>query len=315
MGIVAAAAIGTGLVTTQIRYADIVVQSPAGKREVKFWTFHHTVREVLAQAKLRVFPHDKVSVGLKDQVNGQVIRITRAIPVTVQTAHRKLKTWTTDYRVSAVLSALGIRLGPLDVVKPSLSTALQGPAEIAVYRRQWVEQTSESPIPYPVQHQADAELVSGDSVILQTGANGIAKTIRRILLQDGQPIASQVVSTVVAEPPRPEIIGYGTASVVARGGAPVTFSRRIPMIATAYWPNPAWSGGYTATGMRAQYGVVAVDPRVIPLGSRVYVPGYGMAIAADTGSAIVGNRIDLCFNTAAQAVDWGVREVNVYVAQ
>ncbi|MBX5467086.1 MAG: G5 domain-containing protein [Firmicutes bacterium] len=315
MGVVAAAAIGTGLVTTQIRTVDIVVQNPAGKREIRFWTFHHTVRGALAQAKIRLFPHDKVSPGLKAQLNGHVIRITRAIPVTVKTAHRIFKDWTTDYRVGAVLSALGIRLGPLDVVQPGLMAALKGPTTVTVWRRQWVKETTTEPIPYPVQHQPDADLASGDSVILQSGANGLLETIKRILLQDGRPIASQVLSVRVADPPRPEIVGYGTAPAVARGGAPVVFARRIPMVATAYWPNPAWSDGYTALGWKAQYGVVAVDPRVIPLGSRVFVPGYGFAVAADTGGAIVGNRIDLCFDSESQALAWGVREVNVYVVQ
>jgi 3D (Asp-Asp-Asp) domain-containing protein len=83
--------------------------------------------------------------------------------------------------------------------------------------------------------------------------------------------------------------------------------------ATAYWPDPAWSDGMTATGVRARYGVVAVDPSVIPLGTHLYIPGYGQAVAADTGAAIVGDRIDVCFDTAWQAQDWGVRYVTVAI--
>ena len=82
---------------------------------------------------------------------------------------------------------------------------------------------------------------------------------------------------------------------------------------TAYWPDPSWSNGYTATGMRAQYGVVAVDPSVIPLGTHLYVPGYGQAIAADTGGAIRGDHIDVCFNTASQAIAWGVQYLTVSI--
>jgi 3D (Asp-Asp-Asp) domain-containing protein len=87
--------------------------------------------------------------------------------------------------------------------------------------------------------------------------------------------------------------------------------RTLTVVATAYWPDPRWSSGYTATGMRAQYGVVAVDPSVIPLGSRLYVPGYGEAVAADTGSAIVGDRIDVCFDSPGPAEAWGVRTVTI----
>lgn len=85
------------------------------------------------------------------------------------------------------------------------------------------------------------------------------------------------------------------------------------MEASAYWPDPAWSNGYTATGLKAQRGIVAVDPSVIPLGTHLYVPGYGQALAADTGGAIVGDRLDLCFDTAGEAIGWGVRDVKVIV--
>jgi 3D (Asp-Asp-Asp) domain-containing protein len=56
-----------------------------------------------------------------------------------------------------------------------------------------------------------------------------------------------------------------------------------------------------------------VDPAVIPLGTRLYIPGYGFAVAADVGGAIVGDRIDLCYDDAQQAIDWGVRDVTVYI--
>ncbi|HET6947256.1 MAG TPA: 3D domain-containing protein, partial [bacterium] len=71
----------------------------------------------------------------------------------------------------------------------------------------------------------------------------------------------------------------------------------------------------TALGIRAGFGVVAVDPAVIPLGSRLYIEGYGYAIAADTGSAIKGMRIDLGYDTKGQALRFGRRPVRVYIIQ
>jgi 3D (Asp-Asp-Asp) domain-containing protein len=65
--------------------------------------------------------------------------------------------------------------------------------------------------------------------------------------------------------------------------------------------------------MKAQHGVVAVDPRVIPLGTRLNVEGYGNCIAGDTGSAIKGNRIDLCFDTLAECNAYGMRKVRVEI--
>ena len=69
--------------------------------------------------------------------------------------------------------------------------------------------------------------------------------------------------------------------------------------------------GRTATGLPVGWGVVAVDPSVIPLGTHLWIPGYGEAIAADVGSAIIGQRIDLWFPTVAQADFWGRRTVTI----
>ena len=97
-------------------------------------------------------------------------------------------------------------------------------------------------------------------------------------------------------------------------------SRGIPryraaytMYASAYLPGDGGGSGVTATGMVARRGVVAVDPDIIPLGSRLYIPGYGEAIAADTGGAIVGDTIDLCMESYDEAIEFGRRSVEVYV--
>jgi 3D (Asp-Asp-Asp) domain-containing protein len=87
----------------------------------------------------------------------------------------------------------------------------------------------------------------------------------------------------------------------------------MSMEATAYLPTDGDGAGITAMGIPATYGVVAVDPGIIPLGSRVYIPGYGEAIAADTGGAIYGYRIDLCMESYAEAMDFGRRIVTVYL--
>jgi peptidoglycan hydrolase CwlO-like protein len=97
------------------------------------------------------------------------------------------------------------------------------------------------------------------------------------------------------------------------GSAPASSSRVITMQATAYCDN-----GYTASGMQTRrepggYSTIAVDPTVIPLGSKVYVEGYGYAIAADIGGAIKGGRIDLFVPSQAEAQSWGRRSVNVYI--
>ncbi|MBO4779118.1 MAG: 3D domain-containing protein [Selenomonadaceae bacterium] len=93
----------------------------------------------------------------------------------------------------------------------------------------------------------------------------------------------------------------------------LSYSQTLDMEATAYLPTDGSVEGITAMGIPATYGIVAVDPDVIPLGSRVYIPGYGEALAADTGGAIYGNRIDLCMESYSEAMDFGRRYVTVFV--
>ncbi|EGW39977.1 3D domain-containing protein, partial [Desulfosporosinus sp. OT] len=86
-------------------------------------------------------------------------------------------------------------------------------------------------------------------------------------------------------------------------------SQTLKVESTAY----TYTGNRTATGLVTREGLIAVDPRVIAMGSKVYVEGYGYAIAADTGGDIRGNRIDVFFSTLRQCIDWGRRPVHIYV--
>ncbi len=91
------------------------------------------------------------------------------------------------------------------------------------------------------------------------------------------------------------------------------YASMMAMEATAYLPTDGNGAGITAMGIPATYGIAAVDPSVIPLGTRLYVPGYGEALAADTGGAIYGYKIDLCMESYEEAMSFGRRTVTVYV--
>jgi 3D (Asp-Asp-Asp) domain-containing protein len=95
-------------------------------------------------------------------------------------------------------------------------------------------------------------------------------------------------------------------------------AKRINMIATAYYPGDplAWGDGtITFLGHKMQRGIVAVDPSVIPLRTRLFISGYGYGYAGDTGNAIKGNRIDLGVNNAQEEKAWMFREVTVYILE
>jgi len=97
----------------------------------------------------------------------------------------------------------------------------------------------------------------------------------------------------------------------------VTLTGEWTMVATAYFSGGGGlnGNGITATGLRARKGLVAVDPKVIRLGTRLYIDGYGIAIAADTGGWIKGNRIDLCFDSLEECYRYGRKKIYVYLAQ
>lgn len=125
-----------------------------------------------------------------------------------------------------------------------------------------------------------------------------------IVLQDSQARAAQL-----AEAARQREEQIETSRGTER------YSSALTMEASAYLPSDGGGSGITASGMMAQRGVVAVDPDVIPLGTRLFIPGYGEAIAADTGGAIVGNKIDLCMEDYGEAMEFGRRDITVYVLQ
>lgn len=92
------------------------------------------------------------------------------------------------------------------------------------------------------------------------------------------------------------------------------------MVATAYYAfgrggNDINGDGITAIGLRARKGIIAVDPKVIPLGTRLYIPGYGEALAADTGGWIKGSRVDLCFETLQECFWYGRRKIKIYLVE
>ena len=144
------------------------------------------------------------------------------------------------------------------------------------------------------------------------------------LAQTEDPVAQKVGSTLIsgfqsgveaakAQPGGPGQLHTTNARsrALSRADAPAPepgVGRKITVHAMAYCLR-----GYTARGTYVQHGTIAVDPRVIPLGSQVYVPGYGWARALDTGGAIQGNTIDLWFPSASQCYQWGCRTVTVTV--
>jgi len=176
-------------------------------------------------------------------------------------------------------------------------------------------ETHTDKIPAGIRYEFNRTLGPGRLVKAHDGTDGSVKKTYRVTYVDQKPVKAELLLEERKE-------AQATLFYMGRGGVTSdrgSFGRKkvLDMMATAYDPGPAsngWSNrGRTRTGRKATFGEVAVDPRVIPLGSVVFVEGYGLAIASDTGSAIKGKRIDLCYDSSRTANNFGWKKVRVHV--
>lgn len=272
-----------------------------------------TVADVLKSEKITTTKYDIITPGpATPLVEGMKIVVDRAIPVTIYHDGKQQKVWTHEKTVSKVLEKAGVKLGKLDKVSPALETPITtATTKIAISRvKENIIETSYI-IPFGLERKNDASMLRGMRKIVSRGATGLGKKVVKVTYMNGKEANRVVVKTLVVKQPKNQIMAVGTVRTVSRGGKPLNFKDSIIMGASGY----THTGYRTSTGKIPVRGVAAVDPSVIPMGTRVYVDGYGYAIAADRGSAIVGNRIDLFFDTVSEARRWGRRNVRVYILE
>lgn len=175
---------------------------------------------------------------------------------------------------------------------------------------------------YEVQEIENDTMYLGEFKIIQEGVPGVQENITEVTFYGKEETSHKQLEPRVIVPATTQIIEIGTKQkVVEKVIDGMEYKDVYTMNASAYTigyestgKNPGDRGyGITATGTKAGKGTVAVDPKVIPLGSKVYIPGYGVAIAADTGGAIKGHKIDLCYDSLNEALVFGRRTVTVYV--
>jgi len=301
-------------------------------RAIKTVTCKNNVREFLHELSIKLAKEDIVkpspATELKDEgYNYICIRMARKITITVANKQPRTIKSTKRY-IYQVLSDSGVTLNSEDRVFPVPQTPLADGMKIKVTKVKHRVYAEKEVIPYRVIYRDDPTIPEGDEVVAQEGQVGIIKKTRKIYYKNHEVSSENVIKKELLCNPVNKIVLVGTKvepSYIPPSPPPVALASHgsvksgsfITMEATAYEPSAKSCGpcasGYTATGLPARYGVVAVDPYVIPLGSHLYVEGYGYAIAADKGKAIIGNRIDLCFDTYEDAINYGRRTVKVYL--
>ncbi|GFN21729.1 3D domain-containing protein [Thermanaeromonas sp. C210] len=293
-----------------IGWAEREIQIHVDGRVMEMATRSWTVAGALEEAGIRLGPEDLVIPEPSSPVTpGLVVRVERAVPVRVQVDGREQQVWVAVPTVAQVLAAAGITLGPLDRVEADLA-GTEGEASLRVFRvRQEIEVEREA-IPYKVERQADFRLERGEQKVVREGREGIRCYKYRVTKEDGRVVKRELLDTWVEAQPRSKVIAYGTRTPEAVAAMAGT-GKILEVEATAY----THTGNPTATGIYPYRGIVAVDPRVIPLGTRLYVEGYGYAWAQDTGGLIKGHRIDVFMETEKEALQWGRRRVRVHILE
>ena len=245
--------------------------------------------------------------------------------------------------VGQALAAMGISLAALDRVVPNASALARENMTIRVSRISSKIQKRRTAIPATLRYQPSNSIAPGAKKTLQEAKPGALEISERIWTRDGKITKREFVSQRIAVAPKPKIVALGVkshlmpnairphrryaAALAYRGGTPRdrmlppadprTFktTKSVSVLATGYSAGPAGGaiGNWTATGVRCTYGAVAVDPRFIPLGSKMYIEGYGYGFACDTGGAIKGAKIDLAFDSPRAAFRHGRKRVKVWI--
>ncbi|MDD2359618.1 MAG: ubiquitin-like domain-containing protein [Syntrophaceticus schinkii] len=282
-------------------------------KELHHKTFKRTVGDVLTEAGVQVKTIDRVTPDADEKVtDGMKVVVERAFPVYLVADGSIDTIYTTKTSVKDVIELASLSLGEKDRVNPSLDSIVEPDCEIRVTRVAEETITEQFSIPAASERKADSSLVKGQQRVVREGTPGEGERQIQVVYEDGKEVARKTIQEQVVRAPVSRIVAYGTTSSISRGGNVIRFRKSLQVRATAYGPS---TGSYTATGHKVARGMIAVDPRVIPLGTRLYVDGYGYGRALDVGGAIKGNRIDVFLPSEAECRRWGVRTVKVYILE
>lgn len=287
----------------------------ADGRTINLSTRALTVKGVLEEAGIVLQDADGYELVNKSKLeDGAQIEVIRAMPVKVWKTGR-----TTEYSIGRktvreVLNALDVNYQDCKVY-PALSSDVTPGMTINLMDKESEVVTRKEAIPYSVELKNNDNLPRGRRTVLSPGKTGEALVTTRVVSigdhQFNREVCREVISNPVAE-----VVEVGTgANMLETSRGFVRYKQVRQMEATAYTLAEGSGTGLTSIGIVPYHGIIAVDPDVIPYGTKVYIPGYGFAMAGDCGGAIIGNRIDLFMESYNDAIQWGRRSVNMYILE
>jgi|LSQX01.3.fsa_nt_gb uncharacterized protein YabE (DUF348 family) len=313
------------LIVLNIKQVTIIDE----ERTINKFTFSSTVEKVLDNNNISLGKWDEVKPSLDTLIEKkQEILVKRAVPVMISADGKDIYLKTCKETVGEAIESAGIEIGEEDIVNTDLSAAIVQNMSIGIVRVIKKELVVTEAIPYKTLNRPNNNMEKGRTVNVQQGSEGEVQKVFTVVLHDGKEVAQDLLDEKVIKEPINKISEYGTIDVFKSSrGETLRYNKVLDMKATAYDLSYESCGkhpdhplyGITASGMRARKGVVAVDPKVIPLHSRLYIEAsdgswtYGYAVAGDTGGAVKGNKIDLFYDDRGIVKSFGVKSVKVYV--
>jgi len=293
-------------------------------QEMQLRSSRETVATALRDVGVRLGPGDRVQPPLDTELStGLQIHVEHAAQVIVTLPEAKISLYTLSEDVGSALEESGITLPANFRINPTGDTRIEPGMEIHVIGISEEQVQDTERIARQTVYRPDASLAYGARRVEQ-GQDGVQYRRYRVIYENGIAVTRELEAEWFDPQPVDTVIYYSTAVPRAAEELPADRPDESEILRTinvwATWYNPASAGrppsdpsyGITATGVPVVRGVVATDPSVIPLGTRLFVPGYGYAVAGDTGGGIRGNMIDLGYPDGVQ-VDWRSRWVDIYI--
>ena len=300
-----------GFSTVLAKDVNLIVD---GEEEV-ISTYANTVEDFLISEDIELSKDEAVFPAKDTEItDGMDIKIAKYKTITLKIGGKEEKKKVLSDTVDDLMKELGIELDEHDVVTTRPANEIVDKGIVGIERVDKKQFSKTEEIPYESEVIENKEMYQGETKVIQAGVKGEQIHTMQNVFVNGKLVSIENLDTEVVKEPVKEIVHKGTREIEGLNGKKV--KKVIVMQATAYDPS---AGSKTAMGTRARVGAVAVDPKVIPLGSKLYIesmdgfPTYGYATAEDTGGAIKGNRIDLFYSTNSQALKFGRRNVKVYV--
>ena len=264
-----------------------------------------TIDEFLDEQHIKYCEDDYISRPVSTFIyDGISFKLKHATDFKV-TADGKTKNYKTLCRtVGDALKDCKIKVGDANIVTPGLDTEICDGLEVVIQRVTTSQETVEEVVDFNTIEKDDPSMEEGKSKVETEGSKGRDKVTYEITYIDGVESERKEISRETVTAAVDKVILNGTK--ISFNGK--SYSRKLVVKAYSYT-----GGGRTAMGTRARVGEIAVDPRVIPLGSKVYIEGVGARIAEDTGGNIKGNTIDIYMNSVAECRKWGARTVTIYI--